>query len=297
MPNVPSRSVIDTELTTRQLFNGPISMHIRIVSILFVLAVAATAVGCASTSRARYDSAEEAFNRGQALYERGKYDSAILAFQAALQFGRAGEWADDAQLALARAYVANKEYILAASEFSRFSEIYRNDPRREQAEYERALAYYELSPPFELDQTDTERAIKQFNNFIERFPTSTLVPEATAKINELRGKMAHKDFETAKLYERRELWEAAALVYDNVFDQYPETEWADDALVGAMNAYINFAEASIPERQEPRLQKAVEDYRRLVQVFPDSPLRSQAEDLNRRATNRIQHLTSLAEQN
>lgn len=271
-------------------------MHIRIASFLSVITLVLSVAGCASTSRARYDTAEQAFKRGQTLYERGKYQSAIPAFQAALQFGRAGEWADDAQLYLARSYVGNKEYILAASEFSRFSEIYRNDPRREQAEFERAMAYYEMSPPYELDQTDTERAIKQFNNFIERFPNSSLVPQATAKITELRGKVAHKAYESAKLYERRDLWEAAALVYDSVFDQYPETEWADDALVGAMNAYINFAEASVRQRQEERLQKAVEDYRRLVQVFPNSPLLSQAEELNRRATEQIQHLAAIAEQ-
>ena len=43
-------------------------------------------------------------------------------------------------------------------------------------------------------------------------------------------KLARKEFAGAELYERRELYEAAALSYVRVFDQYPDTRWADDAL-------------------------------------------------------------------
>ena len=270
-------------------------MRIRTVHILAVATLLTTATGCASTGTMRFDSAEEAFNRGLALYERGRYERAAEAFQRALEFSRAGEWADDAQLYLARAYAGNKEYILAASEFSRFSEIYRNDPRREQAEYERALAYYEMSPGYELDQSNTERAVQQFANFMERFPNSALVPQAEARVTELREKMAHKQYETAKLYERRGLWEAAALSYEEVFDAYPDTEWADDALVGAMAAYIEFSDLSIRQRQAERLERAVENYRRLVQVFPDSPHLGDAERLNQEATSRLEQLDALAE--
>ncbi len=270
-------------------------MRIRTVYFFVVAALLASVTGCASTGTMRFNSAEEAFNRGLALYERGRYERAAEAFRRALEFNRTGEWADDAQLYLARSYAGNKEYILAASEFSRFSEIYRNDPRREQAEYERALAYYQMSPGYELDQSNTERAIRQFVSFIERFPNSTLVPEAEARVSELREKMAHKQYQTAKLYERRGLWEAAALSYEEVFDAYPDTDWADDALVGAMAAYIQFSDLSIQQRQAERLERAIENYRRLVQVFPNSPHLSEAERLNREATNRLERLNALAE--
>lgn len=270
-------------------------MRIRTLHIFAAAAFMILATGCASTGTMRFNSADEAFNRGMALYERGRYERAAEAFQRALEFSRTGEWADDAQLYLARSYAGNKEYILAASEFSRFSEIYRNDPRREQAEYERALAYYEMSPGYELDQSNTERAIRQFAAFMERFPNSTFVPQAEARVNELREKMAQKRYESAKLYERRGIWEAAAISYVDVFDTYPDTEWADDALVGAMAAYIEFSDLSIRQRQAERLEKALENYRRLVQVFPDSPLLGEAERLNQEATSRLERIDALAE--
>src|SRR5690606_5479757 len=136
---------------------------------------------------------QEAFEKGKDLYERRKFDRAIEYFQAAFNYGRTHEWAADAQLYLARSYFGNNEFILAANEFSRFSQIYRNDPRRAEAEYERAMAYYQLSPAYQLDQTDTQRAVDQFRLFIEHFPDSPLVAEAEVRIRELREKMAHKE--------------------------------------------------------------------------------------------------------
>ena len=265
-------------------------MHARTFSITALLGVVLFLAGCAGTGRLRYESAQEAFQKGMELYDSGKYERAAEYFQAVFDFGRTHEWAADAQLYLARSYYENGEYILAASEYNRFAQIYRTDPRRADAEFERALSYYELSPPYQLDQTDTERAVEQFRLFMQRFPDHSLVDEAQEKVIELREKMAHKQFETGGLYERRELYHAAAISYETTFDQYPDTPWADDALLAAIRAYIAYSDQSIQARQPERLRKAVENYQRLVQVFPESPLVDEAEDLYEQAAARLRAL-------
>lgn len=246
--------------------------------------------GCAGSGRLRYDTPEEAFQRGLSLFERGKYDRAAEYFQGVFDFGRTHEWADDAQLYLARSYRASRQHILAASEYNRFIELYRNDPRVVEAEFERAMSFYERSPNYELDQSPTEQAIQNFNLFISRYPTSDLVPRAEQYVAELREKLALKQYDTALLYERRSLYEAAALSFESVFDKYPDTKWADDALLGAIRTYIAFAEESIVARQADRLQLAVEHYRRLLQLFPDSPLLKDAEDFYEQAADRLDDL-------
>lgn len=234
---------------------------------------------CSGSGRLRYDTPQEAYERGMALYEDGKFDRAAEYFRGVFDFGRTNEWAADAQYYLANAYYENDEYILAASEYGRFTEIYRSDPRVEEAQYMRAMAYYEMSPPYPLDQTDTKRALDEFILFVTRYPSSDLVEEANVRVLELRNKLARKQYEAAGLYERRELYEAAAITYENVFDRYPDTPWADDALVGAIRNYIAFSNQSIVQRQPERLQMAIDDYERLIQIFPDSPLLKEAEQL------------------
>jgi outer membrane protein assembly factor BamD len=260
-----------------------------------LLLLAIGLAGCSGSGRLRYETPEEAFEKGTAFYERGKYDRAIEYFQGSFDFGRTHALAADAQLYLARAYRANKEYLLAANEYTRFMEIYRSDPRVPDAEFERALTYYERSPAFSLDQTDSQRAVEQFQLFINRFPGSDKVVDAEAKIMELREKMAHKQYETAKLYERRELFQAAALSYEAVFDRFFDTVWADDALLGAMKAYIAFSDRSIAARQPERLQKAIDNYDRLIQLFPNSDLLKEAEAVYTTAADKQNRLISEAQ--
>ncbi len=257
-----------------------------------ILAIAVFAVGCTGTGRLRYDSPQEAFDKGKDYYDRGKYDRAIDYFQGVFDYGRTSEVAAEAQLYLGRSYYNNKEYILAANEYTRFLSVYRNDPAAEMAEYERAMSYYEQSPGYQLDQTPTEQAITYFQLFLDRYPASDLKDDAEERIRGLREKLAHKEHAGAELYERRELYEAAALSYQRVFDKYPDTRWADDALVGAIRTYILFAEQSVVGRQQERLQAAVDNYQRLVQLFGDSPLLKEAERHYEVAVGRLNDLES-----
>lgn len=265
-------------------------MPFRSVFYAGLLALAVVVAGCGGTGRLRYTSAEEAFQKGKEFYDSGKYHRAVEYFQGVFDYGRVSEIAADAQLYLARAYYQDGQYILASSEFTRFIELYRNDPRGEQAEFERAMAYYQLSPAYQLDQTETQRAVDYFNLFLDRFPQSELADDAEARILELREKMAHKLYARGGLYEQRELFEAAALSYELAFDQYPDTHWADDALLGALRAYLAFADQSIRERQEERLQKAIDNYQRLVQLFPESPHHEAARALHEQALSRQRSL-------
>lgn len=257
-----------------------------------ILCLAVFAAGCSGSGRLRYDSPQEAFEKGKTLYDAGRYDRAIDYFRGVFDYGRTTEHAADAQLYLARSYYETGQNILAANEFTRFVDIYRTDARVEEAEFERAMAYYRQSPKYELDQTPTEQAITYFQLFLDRYPNSERKDEAEARIRELREKLAHKEFAAAELYERREIYEAAALSYERVFDLYPDTRWADDALVGAIRTYILFADQSVASRQEERLQAAVDHYVRLTQLFQDSPLIATAEQLHDRALARLEDLRS-----
>lgn len=266
-------------------------MHRRALSGAILIAAVLVA-GCAGGGRLRYESPQEAYDKGVERFEAGKYERAAQYFQGVFDFGRTHEWADDAQLYLARSYRANKEYILAANEYSRFTEIYRGDPRVPLAEFERAMTYYERSPNYQLDQSDTERGIEVFNLYMKRFAGHDSLQVAAERVQELREKLARKQYYTAGLYERRELYEAAALSYEVVFDKYPDTPWADDALLGAIRTYIAFSDQSVQSRQPERLKKALDHYQRLLQIFPNSELLKEAEQHYERANTRMEGLLS-----
>lgn len=263
----------------------------NVVRLFFALLVISTLVlGCSNAGRISYTTPQEAFGKGRALYEEGRYDLAIQYFQGVFSFGRTHQWAPDAQLYLARSYKENGEFLLAANEYERFTKIYRADERLPEANFEWATTYFDLSPESALDQSDTKRAIQEFELFMDRFPDNDLVNDAQEMIVQLRTKLAKKQFDTAKLYERRELHEAAALSFESVFDLYPDTEWAQQALVGAIRSYIAYSDQSIPSRQAERLQAAIKNYDRLTQIFQESPYLKEAESLYKEAQSKLDDL-------
>ncbi|MEM1044289.1 MAG: outer membrane protein assembly factor BamD [Bacteroidota bacterium] len=242
-----------------------------------LLLLAALAAGCSSGNRVASDTPEAAFEKGLELYERGKYDRAIEYFQHVFDFGRTNPRAGDAQFYLAQSYFKTKQYLLSANEFTRFVELYRTDERVEEGEYLRAMSYVRLSPPYQLDQTDTQTALTYLRLYLSKYPEGAYAAELAGHTEELRAKLARKRFEIAGLYERRGLHEAAAISYEGVLERYPDSAFADDALLGAVRSYRAYAEDSIPSRQAERYQQAADAYDRLVQIFPDSPLLGEAE--------------------
>ncbi len=257
---------------------------------LMALLTALVLSACGSSGELQYESAQDAFEQGMERFENEQYDRATRYFRAVFDFGRTHEYAPEAQFYLARSYQENREYIIAAQEFTRFIELYRTDPRVEEAEFQRAMTYYVRSPRYQFDQTPTRQALRFFQLYVQRFPDSERADLASDKIDEMRNKLARKQVYAAEQYETRGQYQAAALSYDKVFDQYPDTKWADDAMLGAIRMYIAFSEASVPSRQAERLEPALERYQQMLQLFPDSPLLQQAERLYERASERHERL-------
>ncbi|MEM9996611.1 MAG: outer membrane protein assembly factor BamD [Bacteroidota bacterium] len=253
------------------------SAALAVLNAAVLLAALLVWSGCSASGRVSSDSPEEAYEKGLADFERGRCTRAIDHFRSVFDFGRTHEWADDAQLYLARSYYCNREYLLAGNEYTRFIEFYRNDERVEEAEYGRIESYYQLSPPYQLDQTETKRAIAFIRAYLRRYPQSENTQTAVTRLEELSEKLARKQYEAGELYMRRELYEAAALAYLAVLDEYPSSPYADDALLGALRAQTTYAQNSITGRQADRFQEAIDTYDRFVQIFPESPLVRRAE--------------------
>lgn len=271
-------------------------MRFSVLASILVFVLFGGLVGCSGGQQITHNSAEEAYEQGMTNYEEGDYEQAIRYFRAVFQqYGRGNEWAPEAQFQLAMAHRKQGKHLMAANEFQRFTQLYRNHERIPRVEFERANSYYQRSPSYQLDQSDTRQALSLFQLFMERYPNHELVPEAQEKVDELRAKLARKKYDAAQLYEERDMWRAATESYELVFDQYPDTPWADEALLGAVRSYVAYADRSVEQKQAERYQQALEHYQRLTQLFPDSDLIDQAESLYAEAQRKLKRVEAQQE--
>lgn len=253
------------------------STHLKTGVLLLLIGL--VGITCARKDLIRPgDSLPQAFGKAKNLYENEKYTDAVEAFETVIRIGRGTEYAEDAQFLMAEAYFNDGRYLLAASEYERFQTLYPNSPRREEVDFKNAYCYYELSPRFKLSQKHTRTAIEKFRLFNSRYPNSERVQEAAEYITELRSKLARKHYNAADLYMRTDQYKAAIIYFDLTIDRYPESEWAERALVNEINAYVIYADNSVSSMQPERYKSAVESYEKFLQLFPDSDLRSRAEN-------------------
>lgn len=225
----------------------------------------------------RGDSLEVAYEKAMALYEDQHYADAARAFETVIQIGLGTEYGRDAQYYLAQSYYHDTRYLLAASEYERFISQFPRSERRQEVQFKEAYCYYQLSPRYRLDQQYTYTAIEKLRLFNDNFPNSDRTQEAAQYISELRAKLARKQYNAGDLYMVMREYEAAIIYFDLTINNYPDTPWAEQALVDEINAYNIYASRSVEEMQRPRYEMAVDTYETYVQLFPNGENRSLAE--------------------
>jgi outer membrane protein assembly factor BamD len=239
------------------------------------------------------DSIEVAYQKGLNKFENQEYSDAAEIFETVTRIGRGSEYAQQAQYYLAESYFNMERYIIAESEYLRFITFYPRDPKREEVDFKKAISVYHQSPRYRLDQTATRRAIDEFQLFNSRYPNSEYVTQSADKINELREKLARKYFESAEFYSRTDQYKAATIYFDLVIDRYPESKWAESALLNQIETYNEYAFNSVLARQIERYELAISNYEKYIQLFPQSSGRGKAESMRDQAEKGINEARSL----
>jgi outer membrane protein assembly factor BamD len=222
-------------------------------------------------------SAEVRFEKAKALFDKEDYLDAINEFQAiTLQFPGA-TLADDAQYYLAECHFKRGEYILAAYEYQELKRSYAASPLVPDAQFKLGMCYYELSPSSKLDQQYTVKARDELQAFVEYYPSNDSAVSAARYIEELTDRLAKKKFETAQLYSIMEYYRAAVIYYDDVIENYHDTQYAPPAYIGKIKALIarnKYRDASL-------------EVNKFISTFPNSVFRGQADDLKKRIDNAL----------
>ncbi len=208
-----------------------------------MLLAAVLSAGCSGKLKREEELLDENFyfNRGMERMEKKDYVKAITDFQIVVDSYSDKPIVDHAQYMLGEAHYMSEEYLTAAFEFERVYTDYPSSPFAPEAQYKKALCYYMESPDARLDQDNTQKAIDEFNRFIDTYPSHELVEEAQEKIAELSDKLAYKEYLNGETYRKLKEYDAALFYYRFVIEEYPRTYWSD---------YSRFRIAEVHYRKE-----------------------------------------------
>jgi outer membrane protein assembly factor BamD len=228
--------------------------------ILVIIILSLTVWGCGSSVDTSNYTPSQRQAYAMKLYNDENYLDAIQEFQAIILQYPGNAVVDSAQYYLAESRYQRGEYILGAYEFSKLIKTMPASKLIPDAQFMLADCYYELSPDFRLDQQYTKKAIEEFQAFIDFFPTNEKVKEAEKKINELNDKLAHKEYNTANLYNIMGDNESAIIYYTKVVDDYHDTQYAPLALYDEINLLVSI----------DKNNKALEEIGKFLERYPDN---------------------------
>jgi outer membrane protein assembly factor BamD len=138
-----------------------------------------------------------------------------------------------------------------------------------------AKSYYESSPVYSLDQTDTIKALGAIQNFIDLYPNSNFFTNSNELVEKLQYKLEKKDFEIAKGYYKTgefdlRNYKAAMVAFDNLILEHLGTSFKEDAIYYKFLSAYELAVNSFDNVKGERLENAKTILTKFKKNYPDS---------------------------
>ncbi|MDQ2751810.1 MAG: outer membrane protein assembly factor BamD, partial [Bacteroidota bacterium] len=142
----------------------------------------------------------------------------------------------------------------------------------------------------DLDQTNSTKTIGLMQAFINTHPGSEHNKDAEKIIGSMREKEEMKEFRAAKLYYDLSYFKSAAVAFNSLMDDFPDSDKSDEYKFEMVRSYYKYAEASVTDKQPERFDKVLTEISDFEDRFPQSTLRPQVQEFKTLSNNHIKTL-------
>jgi outer membrane protein assembly factor BamD len=210
------------------------------------------------------------FEMAVKAFEKGDYFHASQLFENLLMYYRGRQKAESVAFYYAQSLMGMKDYYSAGYQFENFYKRFPFSIKAEEALFLTASCKAKESPDYNLDQTLTKEAFKNFQIYIDKYSQSERVSEVNKIMDELREKLMKKDYETAYLYYKTGNWQSAQVTLRLFLNNYPDSKYRQDAMYCIINAGYELATNSVESKQRERYETVVSDYNKYATLFSDN---------------------------
>src|SRR5471030_2007644 len=249
------------------MFKKHLTFFFCVLTVLFI-----TLGGCKSKYeklRASNDNAKK-YAEAIKLYNKKEYTKALGLFYPLVTRYLGQEQAEDLYYYYAYTNYKLMDYTSARYHFKTFADTYPTSSRAEECRFMAAYCYYLDSPIFSLDQANTNSAIDALQLFINLYPKSDRVAEASKLIQNLRDKLEEKSYANSKLYLTISDYQAAVIAFGNTLRDYPDTKYAEELEYLTIKAQYLYSEHSLAFKQEERFNLTINYAQQFIDKYPKS---------------------------
>ncbi len=170
------------------------------------------------------------------------------------------------------------DYYLAGYYYKRFVKNFPQSHLAEECAFNAAICMMRNSPEYYLDQTDSYKAIDEFQLFMSKYPESDLVDSCNVLVKNLRNRLEIKSFEKAKLYFKMEKYRSATIAFNSTIAEFPDTKYKEEILFLSLKSNFLFASNSVERKKMERFEETIKSYHNFVDSFEKSKKIKEAEN-------------------
>ena len=219
------------------------------------------------------------FSKAKEYYDKENWTKASQLYQELIPVVKGTDKAEDVYFHYTWCEYYMNDFLLAQYHFKNFTRQFPASKHAEECYFMNAMCYYFSSPAYQLDQTSTSNAIKEFQSFVDTYPNSTKIDSCNQIIDKLRFKIERKDYDIVKQYYKLEDYKATIVATKTYIKDYPSSVSNEEMYYVMINSYYLLAINSIPSKKSERLQGAMENYVKFVDIYPNSSYISRAENI------------------
>jgi len=219
------------------------------------------------------------FDYAKKYFEDGKYSRTATLLEDVVKMTRSTSRGEEALSLLAQSYYKMKDYSTASEYFKTY---YTSYPKGDYAELSRFYSAYGLyldSPDPRLDQTDTYKAMQQFQDYIELYPQSERKDDAQKALFELQEKLALKQLLAVRLYYNLGNYSiipfpggnylSCVITAQDAIRTYPYSKYREELMYYMFKAKYQMAIQSVDEKKNLRIHDAEDEYFTYANEFPE----------------------------
>jgi outer membrane protein assembly factor BamD len=262
-----------TERTIRPSIAG--SLPALLVAVLLALGFG---VACGGKKNALPPNAANPdrflFDRGTERLKEKKWADAREYFRQVVDNYPGSPLRPDAKLGLGDTYLGEKtteSLVLATNEYREFITFFPTNPRADYAQYKLAMSHFGQMRAPERDQTETVAALKEFQTFFDRYPTSSLMAEVRKDWRVARDRLSAAEFRVAFHYYRIRWYPGAIPRLQGIL--------RDDAQYSNRDQVYFYLAESLSRTDNKKKADAIPYFQRVLEEFPTS---EHAEDARKR---------------
>jgi outer membrane protein assembly factor BamD len=230
-------------------------------------ALALLLVGC-SLKEAKTDF--EILNEGQKNFANRKFDKSEELFRKLLDDHPDSKLRIYAMMGLADSLYRDDKFQEASYQYREFYDLYPVHSDAVKARFYKGMSEFNERQPADRDQTFTKNALEDFKRIVSNpdYANSPFYEESKKKIEECRKLLAENVFFIGKFYFRTASYQSVINRVHDLLGEYPGEPYEDEAMFYLAESYY----------KEDSLKKAMVEFRRLIEKYPDSVYTVTAKD-------------------